>query len=165
MVRIGRAAPGEGVARERRTEVDTWFAIMLAGAALIAAAGPIVWTSAILRSSAGASPCERTRDADETRALPPERLTRHLDTSLAQLDRLLRATCKRAGARRTIRGGRPTVSPYTQLRIQNMFMETHACLRRIDEASRRPYESRVADLSDMAESAGIRWTPGPYRPM
>ena len=158
MVRTGHATR-EGVARSEDT-VDTWFVILLVGAALISAAGPIVWASAILQSRAAACPCLDARDAAETPSPPPERITRRVDANLAQLDRLLRSVSRRAAGGRTLLGSGALVSPYMQLRIQNMFMETQACLRLLDETGRRRYERRVADLGGVAATAGIRWTSG-----
>lgn len=140
--------------------MDTWFVATLIAAGALSAAGPIVWASAILQSSLDV--CENGRADAGRPGEPAQGGTRCLDASLARLDRLVRSSCKTCGDRSTARKKAVAVTPYKQLRIQNMFMEIDRRMRHLDAATRRPYESRIAELTDLASCAGIHWSPTAY---
>jgi len=141
--------------------VDTWYVVLLTGAGLLSAAGPIVWASAILQTSGDICGCNDPRDDAASTDVPPERIIHHLDSTLAQLERLIHSACRRYPGPLALRRMGLAVSPYKQLRIQNMFMETHNCIRRLEAARRARYELRVADLIETAACVGINWSPGP----
>ena len=137
--------------------MDSWFVALLIAAGILSAAGPIVWASAILQSSLDV--CENAREDDERPGAPEQGDTQCLDASLARLDRLIHSVCRRGGEASADRGSAGAVTPYKQLRIQNLLMEIHGRFRRLDAGRRQPYESRVARLSGLAASAGIHWSP------
>lgn len=141
--------------------MDTWFVVLLIGAGIVSAAGPIVWASAILCSNAGASRgVDALIGAGATQA-PPEELIHHLDAALARLERLVHSTCRHPHGPGTMSGKSRPISAFKQLRMQNMFMEAQAGIRHLDGESRRRYQARVADLSELAASAGIYCSPEP----
>lgn len=135
--------------------MDTWFVATLIAAGALSAAGPIVWASAILQSSLDI--CEN--GGADAGGEPAQGGTRCLDASLAQLDRLVRSSCKPCGDGSTARKLFVAVTPYKQLRIQNMFMEIDRRMRGLDAATRQPYETRIAELTNLASCAGIHWSP------
>jgi hypothetical protein len=79
------------------------------------------------------------------------------ETLLTQIDRALRAaTPQRPGT-----GGfdGTNLSPQQQLQLQNMMMKAQSQMAQMDALSRERYDTRVADLTSMAASAGIDWRP------
>ncbi len=82
-----------------------------------------------------------------------------LNAMLAQLDQMLRASAGASSGRGGSGAGLKNMSPEQQLRIQTMLMQAQNQMAQMNALSRQRYETRMADLSGMAASAGIDWTP------
>jgi len=76
------------------------------------------------------------------------------DALLTQIDQALRTAATRGQAT-----GSNSVSTTQQLQLQRMLMDAQNQMKQMDSLSRQRYETRVADLTGMAASAGIDWKP------
>ena len=86
---------------------------------------------------------------------------RDMDALFAQLDQGLRASAGSA-AQGGSKAAAQSMSPEQRLQIQMMFMRAQNQMRQVDALSRQRYDTRMADLSGMAASAGLDWTPPSY---
>ena len=135
--------------------METWFIILIIGAVIASIVGPIMWiliAAFVVKKSLSAS-----TNIGATGFGNPD-----LDTLLVQLDQMIRAANAAPG--RSPGGARNTanLSPQQQLQIQAMMMKAQNQMTQLDNLGRQRYETRMADLSGMAASAGIDWTPGSY---
>ena len=85
-----------------------------------------------------------------------------LDQLLVQLDSALRAAAAAQDQRGGATPGAGSLTPRQQAELQTMWMQAQNRMADLDALSRQRYETRVSELSGMAASAGIDWTPPPY---
>ena len=83
-----------------------------------------------------------------------------LDMLLAQLDQALRAAAAAQGQAGSGAGGLQL--PPQQQQIYSMLLQAQNQMTQLDSLGRQRYETRLSELSGMASSAGIDWTPGSF---
>ena len=137
--------------------METLFIVLLIGG-ILALAGSIIWVL-FIKHTAPKTHNSVASALTDMGSNPYESMS-ELDALLGELDRVLRS----ASMARAFGGhaGDPRLPPQRQLEIQSIVTQTRNRMRRLDNLSRRRYETRMADLSGMAASAGIDWMPGSY---
>ena len=137
--------------------MEALFIVLLTGAVLVFV-GPIVWTAFMTHAATKTRHSVATSTSEG--GLNPYESMSELDALMGQLDQALRS----ASTARAFGGhaGAPHLPPRRQLEIQSIMMQTRNRMRRLDNLSRQRYETRMADLSGMAASAGIDWRSGSY---
>ena len=138
--------------------METLFIFLLVGGATIAVIGSVIWVGFIIY--AGVKTSDLVNTVSRSGGSNVYASTSDLDALLGQLDRALRKAC----TARVLGGhaGGAHLPPRKQLEIQKILMQTQSKICHLDSLSRQRYETRMADLSGMAASAGIDWTPESY---
>lgn len=135
--------------------METWFITLLIGAAIASVVGPIIWflvVALVVKKSYDASVNIGATGFGSS----------ELDALIVQLDQMIRAANAASGPSPTGAPNTANLTPQQQLQIQTMLMQAQNQMTQLDNLGRQRYETRLADLTGMAASAGIDWTPGSY---
>ncbi len=135
--------------------METWFITLLIVAAIASVVGPIIWFLVV------AFVVKKSYDASANIGATGFGSS-ELDALIVQLDQMIRAANAASGPSPTGAPNTANLTPQQQLQIQTMLMQAQNQMTQLDNLGRQRYETRLADLSGMAASAGIDWTPGSY---
>ncbi len=85
-----------------------------------------------------------------------------LDVLLSQLDQAFRSGSAGHENLGSNFGAFNNLSADQPFQIQGMMLKAQSHMAQMDAIGRQRYDNRISELSSMAASAGIDWTPGSY---
>jgi hypothetical protein len=138
--------------------MELWILILLIAVPVLSALGWLIWiifVGVVAKKAFDAAARSGTANlgglggSDDFAAL------------LVQLEQSLRVA-QGSGGLDSRGGAAQNLTPQQQLQIQAMLMKAQNQMQQMDVLSRQRYDTKMADLSGMAASAGIDWRPDSF---